>query len=670
MWVFDSSYGRSVELWIKDGGTRKICEGYSPPFFVHFKDKHSALDLIEGLASRYKVEECRFKTIYGVLEGYAIHAPMTVAELIEKQTKYDAELFNVDVRRDHRFLAERNLSMCTSAKESKYSLDFDVPLEILTMRVEGDIQTSEIRSIKLQGDGKTVISGNEKRVLSDLSSLLQTIDPDVILLPNADIWIPRILEKSRLYRIQMPISRSGRYRTISPKSYWSYGKVNYRGGSVIPEGRILIDTENSFTYAESGLYGVITAARLTGLSPNLTSRFTPGTLISSYEVYEAVKRGIAVPFRKSDAEHLRHFRELKAMDKGGMIFQPEPGLYEKVYQLDFTSLYPFIIVRYNLSPESLNSSRRGFLPEVIEPLLQMRIATKREKRSNPKYAQLDSILKWMLVTCFGYTGYRNAKFGSIEVHERITSTAREILVRVKEIAESMGLEVLHGIVDCLWIRGEGVEGFKERVEREIVIPTEIEEYDWIVFLPMEDGSGAYNRYFGRLSNGEMKVRGVMARRDDTPVYIKKMQEEMFKRMSGAKDARALSEMSMELKAIYNNYLKSLPHADFDEIKIRRKISKLDYTKHSLEASAVEALLKNQVPVRPGMEIEYVVVDAKKWRVGISSERTPFDVEYYEKLLAKAWREIEFALVSEFDESPGITKTDIRDNHCENIRLSA
>lgn len=647
MWIFDSSCGRSVELWIKNGRARKICEGYSPPFFVHFRDKHSALDLIESLASRYKVEECRFKTIYGMLEGYAVYAPMTIAELIEKQTKYEAELFNVDVRRDHRFLAEKNLSMCTFAKESKYSPDFDIPLEILTMCVEGNIRTSEIRSIELQSDGKTVIAGNEKKVLLDLSSLLQTIDPDVILIPDADIWIPLILEKSRSYRILMPISRIGRYRTISPKSYWSYGKVNYRGGSIIPEGRILIDTKNSFTYAESGLYGVITAARLTGLSPNLTSRFTPGTLISSYEIYEAVKRGIAVPFRKSDAEHLRHFRELKAMDKGGMIFQPEPGLYERIYQLDFTSLYPFIIVRYNLSPESLNNSRRGFLPEVIEPLLQMRIMTKRKKRSNPKYAQLDSILKWMLVTCFGYTGYRNAKFGSIEVHERITSTAREILIRVKEIAESIDLEVLHGIVDCLWIRGKRIEEFKEKVEREIVIPTEIEEYDWIVFLPMEDGSGAYNRYFGRLSNGEMKVRGVMARRDDTPKYVKRMQEEMFKRMSEAKDAKTLSEMVTELKAMYDNYLKSLPNADVNEIKIRKRISKLNYTKRSLEASAVEALSKNHIYVRPGMEIEYVVVDAKEWRVDVNFEHSLFDLEYYEKLLAKAWKEIEFALISKF-----------------------
>ncbi|MBC7107677.1 MAG: hypothetical protein H5T41_02635 [Methanomassiliicoccales archaeon] len=95
-----------------------------------------------------------------------------------------------------------------------------------------------------------------------------------------------------------------------------------------------------------------------------------------------MKRGIAVPFRKSDAERLRHFRELRAMDKGGMIFQPEPGLYERIHQLD-TSLYPFIIVRYNLSPESLNTSRRGFLPEVIEPLLQMEDSDEKREAVKP-----------------------------------------------------------------------------------------------------------------------------------------------------------------------------------------------------------------------------------------------------------------------------------------------
>jgi DNA polymerase I len=60
-----------------------------------------------------------------------------------------------------------------------------------------------------------------------------------------------------------------------------------------------------------------------------------------------------VPFRKRDAEAIRNISEMRASNKGGMIFQPEPGVYEKVHQIDFTSLYPSIIVKYNLSSETI-----------------------------------------------------------------------------------------------------------------------------------------------------------------------------------------------------------------------------------------------------------------------------------------------------------------------------
>ena len=64
-------------------------------------------------------------------------------------------------------------------------------------------------------------------------------------------------------------------------------------------------------------------------------------------------------------------------------------------------------------------------------------------------------------------------------------------MRIKEMAEEMGYEVLHGIVDCLWVIGEPISAFKEAVERETGILTEVDTYDW-TFLPMSDGGGAYN----------------------------------------------------------------------------------------------------------------------------------------------------------------------------------
>jgi DNA polymerase I len=56
---------------------------------------------------------------------------------------------------------------------------------------------------------------------------------------------------------------------------------------------------------------------------------------------------------------------------------------------------------------------------------------------------------------------------------------------------------------------------------------EVDSYDWIVFLPMADGSGAYNRYFGRIETGKVKIHGVMTRKGDTPENVRRMQQELF-----------------------------------------------------------------------------------------------------------------------------------------------
>ena len=46
---------------------------------------------------------------------------------------------------------------------------------------------------------------------------------------------------------------------------------------------------------------------------------------------------------------------------------------------------------------------------------------------------------------------------------------------------------------------------------------------------------------------------------------------------------------------------------------------------------------------PGMEIGYVVRDAKKWEVDTERDASQFDAWYYGKLLRKAWDEVAFVL---------------------------
>ncbi|NLH20791.1 MAG: type B DNA-directed DNA polymerase, partial [Methanothrix sp.] len=428
--------------------------------------------------------------------------------------------------------------------------------------------------------------------------------------------------------------------------YWSYGRANHKDMALIPEGRILIDTASSFAYREGGLQGILLASRLSGLPPNLAARFTPGTLISSYEVYEALRRGLAVPFRKRDAESVREISDLRRSDRGGMILQPQPGLYERVSQIDFTSLYPSIIVKYNLSPETLlHPEKRGFLSGIISPLLQLRIEMKRRKKTGPSYAGQDAILKWMLVTCFGYTGYRNAKFGQIEVHERITAISRELLMQIKELAEGMDLEVLHGIVDCLWVRGAGdvreTEKFKQAVEEQTGILTEKEDYHWIVFLPLADGGGAYNRYFGLLTSGRVKVRGVMARRGDTPPYVAGMQKEIFQLLAAAASGEELQKSEPMARQIWERYRKGLPDAQPEEMVIRRRVGRTVYYHRCAEAAAIKAHQQLGLHLEPGMEMGYVVVDAGGWEVAAEETAENFDVRHYSGLLDKAWREVAY-----------------------------
>jgi DNA polymerase I len=356
-----------------------------------------------------------------------------------------------------------------------------------------------------------------------------------------------------------------------------------------------------------------------------------------------VKQGIAVPFRKSDPEMIRHISRLQAADRGGMMFQPAPGIYENVEEIDFTSLYPSIIVQSNLSPETIgHPERAGFLPAALKPLLDLRITTKHLKKTDSRLTGIDSILKWMLVTCFGYTGYKNAKFGRIEVHEGITGRSRDILIRTKDIAEEMGFTVLHGIVDCLWVQGSPIALLKQSIENEIGIPTEIEHFNWIVFQPMNDGSGAYNRYFGRLSDGSVKVRGIAARRHDTPEFVRSMQSQMLEVMAGAANIAELEDKKEEIRNIFRRTVTCLPSADPKAMVINRRISRLSYAHRCIEGAAVLAYRKQGIGIAPGMKIRYVVTDARRYQVETEWNAAYFDLPYYRNMLEKAWDEIAFA----------------------------
>jgi DNA polymerase I len=179
------------------------------------------------------------------------------------------------------------------------------------------------------------------------------------------------------------------------------------------------------------------------------------------------------------------------------------------------------------------------------------------------------------------------------------------------------------------------------VEAATGIGTLLDPYGWIAFLPLADGFGAYNRYFGRLSNGKLKVRGVMARRRDTPEYVRRMQMEVFEKMGEARSIEELRRIETQAMEIARRYRRGLEGADPSEMVIHRRISKLHYEKKCVQASVVAAFRRRGVKVAPGMTAGYVVRDAVRWDVDTKWDASAFDLDYCGKLIGKAWEEAAF-----------------------------
>jgi hypothetical protein len=74
VWIFDSYYKGCVELWGRERGLSRASIPYPPSFYMHLKDAPAHREMIEALESRYRAEECSFRTIFGVLEGHRIYA--------------------------------------------------------------------------------------------------------------------------------------------------------------------------------------------------------------------------------------------------------------------------------------------------------------------------------------------------------------------------------------------------------------------------------------------------------------------------------------------------------------------------------------------------------------------------------------------------------------------
>jgi DNA polymerase-2 len=235
--------------------------------------------------------------------------------------------------------------------------------------------------------------------------------------------------------------------------------------------------------------------------------------------------------------------------------------------------------------------------------------------------QRDS-MKWLLVCCFGYTGYKNARFGKIEAHEAINAVARETLLVAKEIAEADGFELIHALVDSLYVWKEGAtredyERLSQEIENKTRLPLAIESvYRYVVFLPSKQYADVPvpNRFFAVAEDGELKVRGLECRRHDTPPLLARMQHEVLAILAEAHDYDSYLQKLEIARGVFANYEDRLANGEVDvrELVVSKRITKepRDYRKAGVTAIAAQQLFGSGVKLRPGQTVEYIITNSE------------------------------------------------------------
>ncbi|MDX1371185.1 MAG: DNA polymerase domain-containing protein, partial [Nitrososphaeraceae archaeon] len=387
-----------------------------------------------------------------------------------------------------------------------------------------------------------------------------------------------------------------------------------------------------------------------------------------------------IPWKPLLNENPKNMMELFLADRGGLILEPQIGLHEKVAEFDFVSLYPNIMLKRNISAETVLCeccfdnpqfkvpdvnyhicNKKGLIPESLEVVLDKRSRYKnlKNKTSDPAlkniYDKRQSSLKWILVTSFGYLGFSNAKFGRIDAHIAVCAFARNILSQTMHTAEDMGFDVLHGIVDSIWVKKNGKDTtkndyfkLKETIERETKFDISFEGiYKWIAFLPSEINPHlpVLNRYFGVFEDGTLKTRGIESRRHDTPQFFSQCQNEILDILSKGNSISDIKQnkISLIIKKIQNYLYLLKSRKIYPEKLVFTKLLSKDYNQYdtkrnTLENNALRQLELNGEYLKAGQILQYIITDYNKTKsnrvipLQLLDNKTDYDIKRYSELL--------------------------------------
>lgn len=195
------------------------------------------------------------------------------------------------------------------------------------------------------------------------------------------------------------------------------------------------------------------------------------------------RRNFVIPNKPDGEEIKRRIDERKKKELvGAIVLDPDVGLHQTgVIYLDFKSLYPSIMITYNICPttyvldekpseDKLNKSpygsffvkkelREGVIPNIVRKLIEERdkVKKKMKKEKDPEKRKIlnnkQLALKIVANSFYGYTGYIRAKLYVLDIANSITSYGRYWITTIRNtIHKETPYRVVYGDTDSIMVK--------------------------------------------------------------------------------------------------------------------------------------------------------------------------------------------------------------------------
>ncbi|MFT4309185.1 MAG: DNA polymerase domain-containing protein [Candidatus Woesearchaeota archaeon] len=582
----------------------------------------------------------------------------------ESITNYKMQLYNADISPEEEFMLKNNIFPFTNTNDNnEYFIEEDPELTntVIELVSSGDIQSSFNNQIKKIILDDRVISGDEKEVLTTFKDEFTRIDPDIIIIERAYLYFPYIMHRFKENNILFEPNRIGEYNHEykEGRAWHSYGLVIYKDRPIRLKGRLLIDT-NTAIGRSSDISGIIELCRMSGARfQNIVSR-SFGFVFQQKIIRTLYQNNMLVPYKEKPVDTPMKVSEYIKSDRYGHRMDPKPGFYNNIIEIDFASMYPWIIYYYNISADTLLSNKSplrrvpglsimisdynmGIIPLSIKPFLDKRMEYKKNPTTiNNKRSEA---LKAVLVSSYGYLRFREFKLGLGVAHMTIGAYSRELLLDTKEIAEEQGYKAINGVVDSLYLQykeysEQKIRGLLSEATKRTMIPLELKSvYEWMIILPSiaDNRRRVSTRYYGLKKTGEYKIRGLMLRSKGHPPYARMIQQSLIESMKGIRKRNDIQEHFPKLTRILREAIKKLYTIKHEKLVYTRIIGREEYAKNTSIRQALNDYRKRGIKLYPGQKIRYIITN--KGAVMPTEKNLIIDYEHYKKILIKSLYEI-------------------------------